>query len=194
MVALRPPRASFMFEIGWTELLVIAVVAIVVFPSKDLPRLLRNVGRMVGKARRMAGDFQSQFNAALREAEREVDLEDARKHITDLRDANPLTDVRKALDPLRTAADEIKRDLRSAAQPMSNPLPPVGAVAVANAPVKTGAAGDAASQVSGDPHPPEEPPAVAPPIVSIDVPAPAVMPPEGAPITPAATPSEGNSR
>ncbi len=68
-----------MFEIGWSEILVIAVVAIVVFPSKDLPKLLRTVGQTVGRVRRMAGDFQSQFNQALREAEREIDLEETRK-------------------------------------------------------------------------------------------------------------------
>jgi sec-independent protein translocase protein TatB len=181
-----------MFEIGWTEILVIAVVAIVVFPSKDLPRLLRNVGRMVGKARRMAGDFQSQFNAALREAEREVDLEDARQQIADIRNANPLTDVRKALDPIRNAADELKRDMRTAAQPMSNPTPPAGAVAVPNEPVKTGAAGE------GTPVPAATPavePAVKPPIVAVDVPAPQVVPPaDAAPVAAAPKATEGGAR
>ncbi|MBN8999239.1 MAG: twin-arginine translocase subunit TatB [Rhizobiales bacterium] len=58
-----------MFDIGWSEILVIAVVAIVVVGPKDLPPMLRAAGRMVAKMRRTAGEFQSQFNEALREAE-----------------------------------------------------------------------------------------------------------------------------
>ena len=58
-----------MFDIGWTELLVIAVVAIVVIGPKDLPRAMRTVGQWTGKMKRMAREFQGQFNEALREAE-----------------------------------------------------------------------------------------------------------------------------
>lgn len=58
-----------MFDIGWSELLVIAVIAVVVVGPKDLPRMLRTVGKTVGKMRRMANDFQRQFNDALKEAE-----------------------------------------------------------------------------------------------------------------------------
>ena len=58
-----------MFEIGWTELLVIAVVAIVVIGPKDLPRAMRSVGQWTGKMKRMAREFQGQFNEAIREAE-----------------------------------------------------------------------------------------------------------------------------
>ena len=47
-----------MFEVGWTEMLVIAIVMIVVVGPKDLPRMLRTMGRMTAKARSMAGDFQ----------------------------------------------------------------------------------------------------------------------------------------
>jgi len=58
-----------MFDIGWSELLLIAVVAIIVVGPKDLPPMLRATGRMVSKLRRTAGEFQNQFNEALREAE-----------------------------------------------------------------------------------------------------------------------------
>jgi sec-independent protein translocase protein TatB len=100
-----------MFDIGWTEILMIAVIAIVVFPTKDLPRLLRTTGQMIGRLRRMAGDFQSQFNSALREAEREVDLADTRKKVEDLKGLNPVADLKKALNPLRSAGEDIKREL-----------------------------------------------------------------------------------
>jgi sec-independent protein translocase protein TatB len=86
-----------MFDVGWTELLVIAVVAIVVVGPKDLPRLLRTVGNMVGKLRRMSGDFQRQFNAALKEAEREVDIADAKETVT-----KTVGEVRRSMvNPLR---------------------------------------------------------------------------------------------
>ncbi|ODA68747.1 Sec-independent protein translocase protein TatB [Methyloligella halotolerans] len=60
-----------MFDIGWMELLVIAVVAIVVVGPKDLPRLMRTFGHYAGKIRRMASDFQNQFDQALSGAELE---------------------------------------------------------------------------------------------------------------------------
>ena len=57
-----------MFEVGWLELLVIAVVLIVVVGPKDLPGMLRTFGRVTTQLRRMAGDFRKQFDDALREA------------------------------------------------------------------------------------------------------------------------------
>lgn len=60
-----------MFDIGWLELLVIAVVAIVVVGPKDLPRLMRTFGHYAGKVRRMASDFQRQFDQVMTDAELE---------------------------------------------------------------------------------------------------------------------------
>ncbi len=57
-----------MFDIGWSELLVIAVVAIIVVGPKDLPGMLRAFGRTMTQVRRTANDFKRQFNEALREA------------------------------------------------------------------------------------------------------------------------------
>ena len=58
-----------MFDIGWSELLVIVVVAIVVVGPKELPRLLGTLGHYAGKLRRAAADFQRQFDEAMRETE-----------------------------------------------------------------------------------------------------------------------------
>ena len=58
-----------MFDIGWSELLVIVVVAIVVVGPKELPRLMGTFGRYAGKLRRAAGDFQRQFDEAMRDTE-----------------------------------------------------------------------------------------------------------------------------
>ena len=74
-----------MFDIGWSELLVIVVVAIVVVGPKELPRLLRTFGHYAGKLRRAAADFQRQFEDAMRESELDEvrqNLENIRAHTT----------------------------------------------------------------------------------------------------------------
>jgi sec-independent protein translocase protein TatB len=83
-----------MFEIGWSELLVIAVVAIVVVGPKDLPRMMRSFGFYVGKLRRMAGDFQRQFEDAVRESE----LDEVRKAMQSVREATPSLDLKAPID------------------------------------------------------------------------------------------------
>jgi sec-independent protein translocase protein TatB len=70
-----------MLDIGWSELLVVAVVAIVVVGPKDLPRLMRAFGHYAGKLRRTAADFQRQFNEAMAESE----AEEVRKNIESIR-------------------------------------------------------------------------------------------------------------
>ncbi len=93
-----------MFDIGWSEILVIAAVAIVVVGPKDLPRMLRTFGKTMGQVRRTANDFKRQFDEALREAEREAGLDDAKKQISAV--AKPLTDVKKDFDATMRAADK----------------------------------------------------------------------------------------
>lgn len=99
-----------MFEIGWSEILVIGIVALVVIGPKDLPRVLRTTGQMIGKLRRMAGDLQATFSEALREAERQAEIDDLKQKLSDanstlqtLRD--PLTPSSGAADPLKPMAD-----------------------------------------------------------------------------------------
>src|SRR5438477_6859298 len=72
-----------MFDIGWSELVVIAVVALIAIGPKELPGVLRMVGQWMGKARKMAAEFQGQFNEAMREAE----MADLKKTFDDVRDA-----------------------------------------------------------------------------------------------------------
>ena len=66
-----------MFDIGWSELLLIAVVAIVCIGPKDLPVVLRSLGKMARKARGLAREFQ----ASVEEVIRETELSEARKEI-----------------------------------------------------------------------------------------------------------------
>ena len=70
-----------MFDIGWSELLIVGVVAVVAIGPKELPNTMRSLGRGVNKMRRMAGEFQGQFNQALKEA----NLEDVKKEFDVLR-------------------------------------------------------------------------------------------------------------
>jgi len=83
-----------MFDISWGELMLIGVVALIVIGPKELPGVLRMVGQWVGKIRRMAAEFQSQFHEAMREAE----MADLKKQVDDLNDtARGLT---RHFDPL----------------------------------------------------------------------------------------------
>jgi sec-independent protein translocase protein TatB len=102
-----------MLDIGWTELVVIAIVLIVVVGPKDLPPMLRAFGRMTAKMRGMASDFRQQFDEALREA----DLEEVRKTISDAQSLNPANALRDAINPLRQMGNDIKSDLQKAATP-----------------------------------------------------------------------------
>jgi len=94
-----------MFDIGWSELVVIAVVALIAIGPKELPGVLRMVGQWMGKARKMAAEFQGQFQEAMREAE----MADLKKSFDEVKEAatgftsnNVMTslerDVGKALD------------------------------------------------------------------------------------------------
>jgi sec-independent protein translocase protein TatB len=69
-----------MFDIGWSELLVIGVIAIVVVGPKELPRLMRTFGHYTGKLRAMASDFQRQFEDAVRDSE----IDEVRKAMQDV--------------------------------------------------------------------------------------------------------------
>ncbi len=123
-----------MFEIGWTEMLVIAVVMIVVVGPKDLPKMLRTFGRTAAKLRSMAGDFQKQFNEALKEAE----LDDVKKSVDSLRSLNPANEIKKSLNPFEKAANEVRAGLQTLQNP-PKPAEPASTTAVAAEPLKNGA-------------------------------------------------------
>jgi Tat protein translocase TatB subunit len=89
-----------MFDFDAGKLLVIGIVALVVIGPKDLPRVLRQVGQVISKLRRMAGEFQSQFMDAMREAEIDDIRKDVEKAAEGARmslDFNPISDVKREL-------------------------------------------------------------------------------------------------
>ncbi|TIR25938.1 MAG: twin-arginine translocase subunit TatB [Mesorhizobium sp.] len=126
-----------MFEVGWSELLVIAVVMIVVVGPKDLPNMLRTFGRTAAKLRAMAGDFQKQFNEALKEAE----LDDVKSSIDSLRSLNPMNEVRKQLNPFEQAAADVRAgvDTMMKPKPAADPAAPAADTPQPAEPLKNGA-------------------------------------------------------
>jgi len=89
-----------MFDIGMTEILVVAVVAIVVVGPKDLPGLLRNGARYLGQLRSMARDFQGQLNQAIKESE----LDDVRNSLRDIGDLNPVKNIKNEVSDYMDSA------------------------------------------------------------------------------------------
>lgn len=110
-----------MFDIGWTELLVIACVAIIVVGPKDLPRMLRTLGQTIGKMRKLSREFQSTFNDALREAEQQADIADMKKQVESAANFNPLGDLKKSIEEDATKkADKPKVAASEPASPPAN--------------------------------------------------------------------------
>ena len=134
-----------MFDIGWGELLLIGVVALIVIGPKELPGTLRMLGQWMGKLRRMASEFQGQFQEAMREAE----LADLKKQVDDMTSQaqsyanfDPVSEVRKELESTQqqiesAIADKPPTDSPSAAaaaEPTALPGPVTAETEVAVAP------------------------------------------------------------
>jgi len=102
------------FDVGWSELLVIGVVAVLVVGPKDLPKMLRTFGKTMTQLRRMAGDFQRQFDEAVKEA----DLDDVRKSVTGGSAFKPLEDARKSMQSFQKSVGDqvrgIENDVKAA--------------------------------------------------------------------------------
>jgi sec-independent protein translocase protein TatB len=98
-----------MFDLGWDEMAIIAVLALVVLGPKELPNALRTISMLMKNARKLAGEFQSGVNEIIREA----DLEEARKKLTEVQSLNKnsiQSAIEKAVDP----TGEMKTALREA--------------------------------------------------------------------------------
>jgi sec-independent protein translocase protein TatB len=114
-----------MFDISWTEFLLIGVVALIVIGPKELPAVMRTMGQWTRKVRSMAADFQGQFQEAMREAE----MADLKKQVDDM-----AHDI-KSYDPLK----DVRADVEAAGRDIQSSLDPKPAL-------MTGAAEPAASE------------------------------------------------
>ncbi|MCZ8043000.1 MAG: Sec-independent protein translocase protein TatB [Beijerinckiaceae bacterium] len=139
-----------MFDIAWSEFMLIGAVALVVIGPKDLPKAMRTVGQAVGKIRRMASEFQGQFNDAMREAE----LHDLKKQVEDVGgtvSSAMNTDFKPIEMPASTGLDDAalkEAEAKLAALPPPDPLPPVEIAPVEVAPVAQAASPEPAEEPS----------------------------------------------
>jgi len=170
-----------MFDVGWSELLLIGIVALIAIGPKELPGALRTLGQWMGKVRRMASEFQSQFHEAMREAE--------------------LADLKKEVDEMATKAqnyahfdpiDDIRKDIENAASPpaaLDTPLTETPAPQTATPQTTTETAATTPSPPASEPAPS----APAAPAESASAPAPAPANDTPASPTPTATPDAGRA-
>jgi sec-independent protein translocase protein TatB len=167
-----------MFDIGWSELAVIAVVALVVIGPKDLPKALHTVGKWVAKARSLAREFQNNVDDMVRQAE----LDELRKQVEQARNFNLTQELEKTIDPdgaLRqplSVTDNSTSKPAEAPQPTARVAPPVDYDPEQDADL----ASVAMPPVGAPPVTPLEPAPVASPAAAVQV--------EPVTPTPAATP------
>jgi sec-independent protein translocase protein TatB len=98
-----------MLDMSWGEVMVIGAVALIVIGPKDLPKALRTVGQMTGKLRRMAAEFQGQFQEAIREAE----LDDVKQQLQGMN--NSVSSLNTGFNPIQTIRDELKNSIEAPA-------------------------------------------------------------------------------
>ncbi len=91
-----------MLDMSWGEVMLIGGVALIVIGPKDLPKALRTLGQITTKVRRMAGEFQSQFNEAIREAE----LDEVRRDVEGVK--RSVDAARPTFNPVDTIRNEIR--------------------------------------------------------------------------------------
>ncbi|MDQ8031833.1 MAG: Sec-independent protein translocase protein TatB, partial [Bordetella sp.] len=136
-----------MFDVSFTELLVIGVVALVVIGPERLPKVARTVGHLLGRAQRYVNDVKSDI-------QREMELDELRKFKREMDDAahDVQSSVREASDSFRATSDSLRAELDDTAR------------AVAQSGAATPAPGTAAGSpiVSSEPSPAVAPPAVEP--------------------------------
>jgi sec-independent protein translocase protein TatB len=149
-----------MFDFSWGEVLLIGAVALIVIGPKDLPAALRTVGRVMGKVKRMASEFQGQFNEALREA----DLDKVRKDVEGMNRAasagfNPVKSIR---DEMKGAIDKPGAGKAAAGKPGADK--PVADKPGAKPAAETVATADAPAETPAPVAPAPPAPAAAPPV------------------------------
>jgi sec-independent protein translocase protein TatB len=83
----------FDFGVGYSELFVLALIAVIVIGPKDLPNVLRAFGKMMTKARGMAREFQGHVDSAMKDA----GLDDVKKDIQGLKNFNPMTQIKNEI-------------------------------------------------------------------------------------------------
>jgi sec-independent protein translocase protein TatB len=94
-----------MFDLSWSHILIVLIVALVVVGPKDLPKLMRMVGGWVAKAKAMAGEFRKSFDEMARQSE----LDELRQEIESLRQQRPLADLESDLNQSILPPEDLSR-------------------------------------------------------------------------------------
>lgn len=135
-----------MFDIGWTELLLIGIVALIVIGPKDLPEMFRTLGRFTAKARAMAREFQR----AMEQAANESGVGDVAKDLKDVTSPKNL-----GLKAVKDAADKFEKwdPLKNAAKPTAPaaPRPAVPTNSIGTGPEAAAAAGLSTEAAAAEP-------------------------------------------
>jgi sec-independent protein translocase protein TatB len=146
-----------MFDISWTEFLLIGIVALIVIGPKELPAVMRSLGQWTRKIRSLAADFQNQFHEAMREAE----MADLKKQVddiaSDVKNYDPLKDVRSDVEAIGKGLDDTVKAPAATAPPAEElPIPQATAelrekevAATGIAPVAPEAAAESSSSAGG---------------------------------------------
>ncbi len=132
-----------MFDVGFSELLVIGIVALVVIGPEKLPRVARTVGALIGRMQRYVNDVKADIN-------REIELDELKNLRTTVQDAarSIETSVNESVSGFQAQADELNKIasgdvLASATDPV--PLPPADAASVAAVAAPADASGGSAA-------------------------------------------------
>src|SRR5215469_1095911 len=122
-----------MFDISWTEFLLIGIVALIVIGPKELPAVMRSLGQWTRKIRSLAADFQNQFHEAMREAE----MADLKKQVddmaSDIKSYDPLKDVRTDVEAIGKDLDKSVKSPDKAANAEAAKVPDNAATAATEA-------------------------------------------------------------
>lgn len=118
-----------MFDVGWSEIVLIGAVALIVIGPKELPKALRTLGQMTTKVKRMASEFQGQFNDAMREAE----LDQIKKEVADI-NASARDAANVDFNPIQTIRDDIMSAVEGR-KSVDDPFGPHPAVAMQPDPI-----------------------------------------------------------
>jgi sec-independent protein translocase protein TatB len=160
-----------MFDIGWSELLLIGMVALIAIGPKELPGALRTLGQWMAKIRRMAAEFQGQFQEAMREAEIDQlkkDMDDMAAKAKDYTQFDPMADVQRDIEksmgdlpPLDQPAATTSTTEASAASTAPEPFGETGTSAALPAPAEQSAVTTPEPATAATSAAPEPEPAIA---------------------------------
>ncbi len=128
-----------MFDIGWQEIFIVAVIAIVVVGPKDLPHVLRTMAKFVNRARKLVREFQSGFDEVVREA----GVDDIKESIERGASFDVGGEIEKIIDPEGNIANEINMG------EIEKELDEAGSQAAVGK-IENGPSGDKDSNMSGD--------------------------------------------